>query len=68
MPQIESGGGNQDAANAQEFEDVLNDALNVYVTGDSNQDMIEKNKHLILFYIDLENEEIIDAPKNEESK
>ena len=36
MPQIESGGGNQDAANAQEFEDVLNDALNVYVTGDSN--------------------------------
>jgi len=28
--------------------------------------MIEKNKHLILFYIDLENEEIIDAPKKSE--
>jgi len=30
--------------------------------------MIEKNKHLILFYIDLENEEIINAQKKSEEQ
>ena len=32
----------------------------MYVTGDETQDFINKNEKLILFYVDLENEEIVE--------
>lgn len=68
MPQIESsGGGAENGGRDDLFEDALEDALCVFVSGDSNQDIIEKNKKLIMFYIDLENEQIYDE-NGEESK
>lgn len=70
MPKIETGGGiqNGDKSESDPFEDALNDALCVYVSGDSNQDILEKNKHLIMFYVDLENEEILDSNPAEQTK
>ena len=47
--------GGQDG-DGQDLEDALNDALCVYVSGDSNQDILGKNEKLIMFYVDLENE------------
>lgn len=62
MPKVETGGGMRDGNDevSDPFEDDLNDALCVYVSGDSNQDLLQKNKHVIMFYVDLENEEIVD--------
>lgn len=46
MPKVETGGGIRDGADAgsDPFEDDLNDALCVYVTGDTNQDLLQKNQ------------------------
>ena len=62
VPKVETGGGmaNGDDAGTDPFEDALDDALCVYVTGDETQDFIHKNEKLIMFYVDLENEEIVD--------
>lgn len=62
MPKVEGSGitdGN-DISNSNPFEDALDDALCVYVSGDANQDLLHKNDKLIMFYVDLENEEIVD--------
>lgn len=61
MPKVEGSGitdGNDGGSNP--FEDALDDALCVYVSGDANQDLLHKNDKLIMFYVDLENEEIVD--------
>ena len=50
------------------FEEDLEDALCVFKAGDSNKDIMEKNEKLIMFYIDLENEEIISNEPTEENK
>ena len=61
MPKVETGGGGPTGDEAGlDFDDALNDALCVYVSGDSNQGVVEKNEKLIMFYVDLENEEIVD--------
>lgn len=54
------------ADNSDPFEDDLEDALCVFKAGDSNKDIMEKNEKLIMFYVDLENEQIIS--NNEENK
>jgi len=46
----------------------LEDALCVFKAGDSNTDILEKNDKLIMFYIDLENELIIEKEGQEENK
>jgi hypothetical protein len=45
--------------NTDPFEDALEDALCVFKSGDTNSDIMERNEKLILFFIDLENELII---------
>ena len=70
MPGIEFGAGNGNtgfADNSDPFEDALEDALCVFKSGDTNSDILEKNEKLIMFYVDLENELIIDK-QGEESK
>jgi len=47
------------ADNSDPFEDDLEDALCVFKAGDSNKDILEKNDKLIMFYVDLENEMIV---------
>jgi len=53
------------------FEDALDNALCVFKSSGANTDMLKDNEKQILFYVDLENEEIIDketilAQKEEE--
>jgi len=55
------------ADNSDPFEEDLEDALCVFKTGDANKDIMEKNEKLIMFYVDLENEIIVDN-QNEENK
>ena len=75
MPQIEGSAGMNGgtglpasgfAYNSDPFEDDLEDALCVFKAGDSNKDIMEKNEKLIMFYVDLENEQILNS--NEENK
>lgn len=69
MPKVETGGGGGGTDGGSDpFEDDLNDALCVYVSGDSNQDILHKNEKLIMFYVDLENEEILDKKPEEEKE
>jgi hypothetical protein len=73
MPKVEFGhseGPNSGFAdNSDPFEDDLEDALCVFKSGDVNSDILEKNEKLIMFYVDLENEIILNKPGNgEESK
>ena len=61
MPGVEFGNGSTGFAdNSDPFEDDLEDAMCVFKSGDGNTDILEKNDKLILFYVDLENEEFID--------
>lgn len=68
MPKVEFGGtqnsgpSNGFADNSDPFEDDLEDALCVFKSGDGNSDIVEKNDHLIMFYVDLDNEMIINKP------
>lgn len=41
------------------FEEALEDALCVFKSGGANTDLLKENNGQILFYVDLENEEII---------
>lgn len=71
MPKVEFGhseGPNTGFAdNSDPFEDDLEDALCVFKSGDVNSDILEKNEKLIMFYVDLENEIILNKT-NEEAK
>lgn len=68
MPKVEGSGlGDGNDGGSGLFEDALDDALCVYVSGDANQDLLGKNDKLIMFYVDLENEEIVEK-QNEENK
>ena len=42
------------------FEDALEDALCVFKSGGANVDLLKENDKQILFYVDLDNEEIIE--------
>lgn len=37
----------------------------MFKSGDGNTDIIEKNENLIMFYVDLENEQILNRAKEE---
>ena len=70
MPKVEFGGAQNDgpsngfADNSDPFEDDLEDALCVFKSGDGNSDIVEKNENLIMFYVDLDNEMIINKPQS----
>ena len=49
--------------NSDPFENDLDEALCVFKSGDGNTDILEKNENLIMFYVDLENECIVDKQK-----
>jgi len=72
MPNMEFGG-NQGtgqtgfADNSDPFENELEEALCVFKSGDGNTDILENNANLIMFYIDLENEAIVNK-NSEENK
>ena len=75
MPKVEFGHSDEPGAstgfndNSDPFEDALEDALCVFKSGDVNSDIVEKNEKLIMFYVDLENEMIINKQiGNEENK
>jgi hypothetical protein len=51
------------------FENDLDEALCVFKSGDGNTDILEKNENLIMFYVDLENETIVNkVGSGEENK
>jgi hypothetical protein len=69
MPGVEFGNGSTGFAdNSDPFEDDLDGAMCVFKSGDGNTDILEKNDKLILFYVDLENEEFIDNKAEEEKE
>lgn len=45
------------------FEESLDDALCVFKSGGANTDLLADNEKQILFYVDLENEELISKEK-----
>ena len=55
------------ADNSDPFEDALEDALCVFKSGNNNTDVLERNKKNVMFYVDLENELIVEknASSNE---
>ena len=60
MPQVEFGGG-EGGDDKDPFEDSLEDALCVFKSGGGKDgDILKENEAQILFYVDLENECIID--------
>ena len=62
MPKVEFG--NQEEGQDEDkdlFEDSLEDALCVFKSGGGkDQDLLQQNESLIMFYVDLENELIVD--------
>lgn len=73
MPNLEFGGSQGTgqmgfADNSDPFENELEEALCVFKSGDGNTDILEKNENLIMFYIDLENELIVNKQGTEENK
>jgi hypothetical protein len=59
-PQVESKGSSGGNENDDLFEDHLEDALCVFKTGGINKDILEQNEKQILFFINFEEEEIIE--------
>lgn len=50
-----------------DFEDALGDALCVFKSGGVDSDLLEQNDKQILFYLDLENETIVEKDKATQS-
>ena len=50
------------------FEGELDSALQVFKSGGANTDLLKENEGQILFYVDLDNEEIITKAQMEENK
>jgi hypothetical protein len=62
VPKVEFGGGGQDDSK-DPFEDSLEDALCVFKSGagaGKDSDILKENEAQLLFYIDLDNETVID--------
>jgi len=69
MPGVEFGTGQTGFADSSDpFENELEEALCVFKSGDGNTDILEKNENLIMFYIDLENECIVNKQSAAEEK
>jgi hypothetical protein len=63
LPQVEFGGGGTEDGDKDPFEDSLEDALCVFKSGGAggkDTDILKENEGQLLFYVDLENENIID--------
>ena len=60
LPKVECGGGGDDEGKDL-FEDSLEDALCVFKSGTQGKDsdILKENEHQLLFYVDLENENIV---------
>jgi hypothetical protein len=68
MPAIESGSRDpNDPEGGDPFENSLEDALCVFKSGGGDADILKDNESQILFYIDLENEAIIEKDKKVEN-
>jgi len=66
MFKVESSGMDKDAVAEDSkdlFEDELEEALCVFKSGGANSDLLKDNEKQILFYVDLENEEILSKEK-----
>jgi hypothetical protein len=65
-PKVEFAGQNNSQNTTDlDFEDALGDALCVFKSGGVDSDLLESNEAQILFYLDLDNESIVnkDAAK-----
>ena len=64
MPKVEFGGGVGADDSKDPFEDSLEDALCVFKSGGGaagkDVDILEENQAQLLFYVDLDNETIVD--------
>ena len=60
--------GSQNDAENDDFEKALDDALCVFKSGGANTDLLADNEAQILFYVDLDNEEVISKDKYLEEK
>lgn len=63
MPKIESEKAEPGLDNDDLFEGELEDALCVFKSAGANSDILKENEAQVLFYVDLDNEEIIDRDK-----
>lgn len=70
MPKIESSKGEAESGNDSKdlFEDELEDALCVFKSAGANSDILKENDAQILFYVDLDNESILDKEKVNKAK
>ena len=70
MPKIESEKGDSalDSDGKDLFEGELEDALCVFKSAGANSDILKENEAQILFYVDLDNEEIIDRDKKKKAE
>lgn len=67
MPKVEFGGGGNDDSK-DPFEDSLEDALCVFKSGGGKDaDILKENEGQILFYVDLENEQIVEKAEKKAS-
>lgn len=66
MPAVEFGGAKPEGEDDGKdlFEDQLEEALCVFKTGGANSDLLEENANQILFYLDLDNEEVVVEKKD----
>ena len=66
LPAVEFGGKNDSGQDDGKdlFEDQLEEALCVFKTGGANSDLLEENANQILFYLDLDNEEVVQEKKD----
>ena len=65
MPKVEFGGGEGQDDSKDPFEDSLEDALCVFKSGGGgaggkDTDILKENEAQLLFYVDLDNETIVD--------
>jgi hypothetical protein len=68
MPKIETEKGDSRDDSKDMFENELEDALCVFKSGGANSDILKENESQILFYVDLDNEAILDKEKVKKAK
>tara|TARA_B110000285_G_scaffold169770_1_gene189961 strand:+ start:92 stop:319 length:228 start_codon:yes stop_codon:yes gene_type:complete len=64
MESRENGAGGEEADTL--FEEHLEDALCVFKSGGINSDILKQNEKQILFFLDLENEEVVNKEEVEQ--
>lgn len=68
LPKVEFGGGQRGGDDQDPFEDSLEDALCVFKSGGTgtgkDTDILKENEGQLLFYVDLENESLVEKSEN----